>query len=365
MSDKPIILMTGSSGMIGRALGEALAPEFVVVGLDVKYPETEIPGVHWIECDLTETVSVSNALSQTRELFGDRLASVLHLAAYYDFSGEPSPLYRDLTVEGTRRLITQLKDFEVEQFLFSSSLLVMKPVENERDVLTETSKMGGEWDYPSSKIEAETVLLNEHGDVPLVVLRISGVYDDNCHSIPLSRHIARIYEKDFESVLFPGEADHGQPYVHLEDLVDCVRRCVQLREDLGREEVFLIAEPDTLSYRELQDRLGELIHGKEWPTYRIPKIVAKAGAWAMDKLPMEEAFIKPWMIDLADDHYPVENSRARNRLGWDPAHDLREELKTIVENLRKDPERWYRENDLPVPESVQGKSLEIRSFGSE
>jgi len=30
----------------------------------------------------------------------------------------------------------------------------------------------------------------------------------------------------------------------------------------------LIAELDVLSYAELQDRLGELIHGQEWPTIR-------------------------------------------------------------------------------------------------
>jgi hypothetical protein len=35
----------------------------------------------------------------------------------------------------------------------------------------------------------------------------------------------------------------------------------------------------------LQDELGYLIHGeKEWPTLRLPKTVAAAGAWLQDKL---------------------------------------------------------------------------------
>jgi hypothetical protein len=45
--------------------------------------------------------------------------------------------------------------------------------------------------------------------------------------------------------------------------------------------VFLLAEPDVMSYEELQDQLGRLIHGREWPTIRIPKPVDKAGAWAV------------------------------------------------------------------------------------
>jgi nucleoside-diphosphate-sugar epimerase len=82
---------------------------------------------------------------------------VIHLAAYYDFSGEPSPLYRTLTVEGTRRLLRALQQFKVEQFVFSSTLLVMKPVEQD-EVNTERSVTENEeemWDYPRSKIEAE------------------------------------------------------------------------------------------------------------------------------------------------------------------------------------------------------------------
>jgi hypothetical protein len=46
-----------------------------------------------------------------------------------------------------------------------------------------------------------------------------------------------------------------------------------------------------MSYAELQDCIGELVHGEGWPTIRILKIVAKAGAWAQEKLLGEETFI--------------------------------------------------------------------------
>jgi nucleoside-diphosphate-sugar epimerase len=63
-------------------------------------------------------------------------------------------------------------------------------------------------------LEAERVIQEERGSIPAVILRIAGVYNEDCNSIPLAQHISRIYEKRLESYFFPGDADHGQPFVH-------------------------------------------------------------------------------------------------------------------------------------------------------
>jgi nucleoside-diphosphate-sugar epimerase len=351
-SAKPIVLETGSTGLIGTRVVKALSSDFEVVGLDLKRPKTTIAGTHFVECDLTKDESVVRTLNSVRDDHGEQLASVIHLAAYYDFSGEPSEMYRKLTVEGTFRLLKKLQEFQTEQFVFSSSLLVMEPVEDENEKITEFSPLEDEpWDYPRSKIEAEQLIRQERGDIPTVILRIAGVYDEDCHSIPIAQHIARIYEKRFESYFFPGDSDHGQAFVHLDDLITCFQRVVELRGKL-KNEIFLIAEPDVMSYAELQDRLGELIHGKEWPTIRIPKVMAKAGAWAQEKIAgEEETFIKPWMVDLADAHYPVAIGHARERLGWNPTHRLSDTLPEIIGRLKQDPRKWYEMNNLPWPEA--------------
>jgi nucleoside-diphosphate-sugar epimerase len=360
VENRPTILITGSAGLIGARLVEAFSSEYQVVGMDVKRPEQNAAGADWVECDLTKDASVAQALATVRQKYGNHLASVIHLAAYYDFSGEPSPLYRKLTVEGTRRMLQGLRQFETEQFIFSSTLLMMKPVE-EGEVITERSPVedeGETWDYPRSKIEAERVIRQERGNIPAVILRIAGVYNEDCHSIPIGQQISRIYEKRLESYFFPGDADHGQAFVHLNDLVDCFRRVVALRGELGQCEVFLIAEPEVMSYAELQDSLGNLIHGRDWPAIRIPKAVAKVGAWVQDRLAGDDgAFIKPWMVDLADAHYPVEIERARKRLGWEPTHRLRATLGEMVSRLKRDPQRWYQINGLPpLAESKERKA---------
>ena len=45
-----------------------------------------------------------------REHHGTHIAAVVHLAAYYDFLGKPSPKYDEITVEGTRRLLRGLRE---------------------------------------------------------------------------------------------------------------------------------------------------------------------------------------------------------------------------------------------------------------
>ncbi|MBW3599167.1 MAG: NAD-dependent epimerase/dehydratase family protein, partial [Planctomycetes bacterium] len=58
---KPVVLMTGSSGLIGTRVAQALEERYQVVGLDVKPPDEEAP-LDFIECDLTRDESVAHAL---------------------------------------------------------------------------------------------------------------------------------------------------------------------------------------------------------------------------------------------------------------------------------------------------------------
>lgn len=344
------ILITGAAGLIGSRLANMLKEQYPVVGFDVASPKEEMPDVDWIHCDLTDDHAVEEALTQLRERHGGRLTSVIHLAAYYDFAGEPSPLYNDLTVAGTRRLLRGLQSFDVDQFVFSSTLLVMKPT-SPGESLTEESSCEAEWEYPQSKLQTERVIAEERGEIPAVILRIAGAYDEDCQSIPIAQQIRRIYEGELQSHFFPGNLEHGQSFVHLDDLAACFLPVIARRDKLGAYEIFLVGEPDVVSYGELQNMIGQQLYGTRWATMRIPKTVAKAGAWAEEKLG-QETFIKPWMIDMADSHYPVDISKAKQLLDWQPRHVLRETLPEMLQRLKDDPVRWYKLNKLELPEDL-------------
>ncbi|HSG70154.1 MAG TPA: NAD(P)-dependent oxidoreductase, partial [Planctomycetaceae bacterium] len=127
---KPAILITGVSGLVGSTVCRQLERDYRLIGLDVERPRKARGNVEFHQVDLTDADSVESALETIRKQTGGHLASVLHLAAYYDFTGKDSPLYQKITIAGTKRLLRELQKFElVEQFVFSSTLLVMKPAE--------------------------------------------------------------------------------------------------------------------------------------------------------------------------------------------------------------------------------------------
>lgn len=337
-----VVVITGSSGLIGSALIKALAGRYRLVGFDRAGPPYPPPEAECVSVDLGSEEDVRTALDGVRTRYGNRIASVVHLAAYYDFSGAESPLYRTITVEGTERLLRNLQSFEVEQFLFSSTMLVHAPSVRPID---ETSPLVASWPYPASKIETEARIRAGRGSIPALLLRIAGVYDDGGHSIPITNQIRRIAERQLASRFYPGDLSRGQSFVHLDDLVDAMTRAIDRRATLPPETALLVGEPETLGYGELQAAIGSLVHGTPWRTMRIPKFVARIGA----RLGLGGEFIKPWMIDRADDHYALDISRARTLLGWEPRHQLRDTLPAIIARLRADPLRWYRENKLGEP----------------
>ena len=355
---KPIVLITGAAGNIGRSLARALASDYRVVGIDRPGRKADFPLIH---ADLSKDKSVAAAFARFRKKFGAKIASVVHLAAYFDFSGEENPLYQSINVEGTRRLLKALQAFEVEQLVYSGTMLVHAPGKpGER--IDESQPIAPKWAYPKSKAAAEEVIRAEHGKIPYVLLHIAGLYDDETAVPTLANQIARIYELDLESYFYPGSTRAGQAMVHRDDLLDAFKRTIDRRDKIPSGTVILIGEEEAPSYDALQDEIGYLIHGSErWPTLRLPKPVAAAGAWVLEKAePIvpdaldqgEEPFVKPFMVRMADDHYELDISRARQLLGWEPKHRIKDELPKIIAALKRDPKGWYEKNGLTPPATI-------------
>lgn len=347
-SNREVVLITGCSGRIGFNACARFAQDYQIVGFDVMLAGS-LPDIEFMMVDMASDESVAAGLNNVREKYGNKLAAVIHLAAYYNFEGGSYSNYERITVKGTERLLRGLKDFHVGQFIFSSTMLVHAPCKvGER--ITEDSLVDPKWAYPKSKVETEELIRKEHGEMPYVIMRIAGVYDNYCHSIPISNQIQRIYENQLESHLFPGDLSHGASFVHMNDMIEALWLSVQKRNILPKELVLLIGEEETLSYETLQREIGLLVHGQEWKTWRVPKVVAKVGAWSQQHLPfLPKTFIQPWMIDVADDHYALDITKAKQYLGWEPKHLLRTTLPDMIKRLKDDPLAWYDENRLKVP----------------
>ncbi len=344
--DKGVIIITGSSGRIGTRVAERFADRYQIVGFDFVPSLHTPPSLDYVKVDLESDKSVQDALNYVKEKYGTKISAVVHLAAYYNFTGEPSNKYQTITVQGTRRMLQGLQGFECDQFMFSSTMLVHAPCEPGQKI-TENSPLLGLWDYPRSKIETEAVMRKEHGHIPIVVHRIAGCYDDYCNSIPLSNQIQRIYERQFQGRVYPGDLNRGTSYIHMDDLVDCIEITVEKRKELPNELFVLVGEDRLATYGQLQQRFGELLLGEKWTTFRIPKFVAKIGAWLLNIT--GQSYIKPWMIDLSDINYDIDISRAKEVLGWQPKRFVSDVAAKMVDALKQDPVRWYQWHKLTAP----------------
>lgn len=364
---KPIILITGSAGKIGTALRTSLKTDYQVVGFDMEGTDCDIP------IDLTSDPSVTLAFKRLKEQYGSEIAVVIHLAAYFDFTGEYSPLYEAVNEQGTKRLLDHLQSFTVERFIFSSTMLVQKPCEiGER--LDEDCPIGPKWAYPESKAKTEDIIKKHHGEIPYLILRLAGLYDDESCVPTLAHQITRTYERNFKSHLYAGNPKAGQAFIHKDDLVHVFKQAIQYRHELDEEEIILAGEPEVVSYEKLQVLITDLIHNEKEHIYQVSPPVAKFASWLEEKsepiIPDdldqgEKPFIRLFMIEMASDQYALNISKARKKLHWEPKHHIKETLPDIIKALKNNPKQWYQKNNMKIPdwmETVKEKNAEkIRS----
>ena len=283
--DSGIIIVTGSNGRIGEAVMRRLAGRFgAVVGFDRKAPAPPPPGCVYVPVDITSDESVRAGLQTIREHHGQRVISVIHLAAYYDFLGEPSPKYDEITVEGTRR--TLLRTARVRPPGRAVHLL-------EHDARAPARRAGP---------------VHRRGLADRADLGVPGVEGPHRAAHPrragrhpgrdapdrrrlrrrLSLDPAKKRTTDPAHLRTPvhqpaalGSTAHGQSFLHMDDLVDAaIDSLVERRAALPPELPLLLGELTRLTYDELQHTFVRLIHGDHgdaWETVGDPGCAGSRG----------------------------------------------------------------------------------------
>ncbi|MBT0585162.1 vitamin K epoxide reductase family protein [Alteromonas oceanisediminis] len=355
----PIVIVTGASGNIGANLCQALSPNYTTIGLDVEACEDADDSY---ECDLTSLASIELILHKIREKHGEQIAAVFNLAAYFDFTGKSHPLYDQLNVQGTAALLDALQSFHVDRFIYASTMLVHQAAEPGIKI-DESTPIDPQWAYPESKAKAEEAVKAHCKDIPYSIIRLAGLYDDESAVPTLSYQIARIYEKDFKSHVYAGDLMAGQAFIHRDDMLDLFTQALDKRNELPQQHEILAGEESVMGYRALQNRIGQLVFGEQtWDTFTVPEQLAKAGAWVQEKsepiIPDaidygEKPFIRPFMIDLASQHYHLDISKAKAELSWAPKYSIYDKLADIIAALKADPSHWYQVNGITRPDWIQ------------
>ena len=349
---KPIIIVTGASGFIGSTVCIDLAKDFIVVAIDRREPTLRLreaaPLVIWHILDISDNLAVSKLFALVKIDFG-QIDFVIHLAAYYDFSMDWVGEYQRTNISGTSNVLNASKYEGVKRLIFASSIAAMEPPAGS-SFLTEESPTSEYIPYAKSKSLGEKLIEESSAQVPYTILRIAGVFSDWCELPPLYSLI-KLWTSVFPfGCMIPGRGNSGIPYIHLNDLVSIVRKCILLDHKLGASNIFLASQQGAVLHRQLFPAIrSESIYPLSIRPIHIRQKFAKKGLRfrrALGELTGNIPYERPWMLDYVDKTWTADTAITRRILHWDctPSMGILQKIPDIMSNLRKDPKVWEKRN---------------------
>ena len=330
---KEIVLITGASGFIGTALITRLIESYYIIGIDKILHKDRDTKVLWYKADISNKELLDETFREIKERFHGNIDYVFHLAAYYDLSNRKSNQYRETNENGTKYLLDNLINFNVKNFIFTSSTAVITPVLY----------------YGKSKITGEKIVLKYKEKIKTTILRPSAVYSCDCRSLPLANQIAFIWRKGFGYRIFPGKGEGGLSYVHIEDVLDAFEKVMLKSEEITTGSIFILSEEDYVSNNALHSLTFHELYGKQSSLIHLPKWFVWFCVYIINKLYLflgKSYFFKPWMVDIADKKYRFNIEKAKKALEWQPRFVLKKYMKVIIKNLKTDTHRWFTINNI-------------------
>ncbi|MBN1109869.1 MAG: NAD-dependent epimerase/dehydratase family protein [Methanomassiliicoccales archaeon] len=320
------VLVTGATGFLGGHLVTEMAkgPHVPVCAYREGSDTGPIDrlGLEKVRFDLTDPASMRGSL--------DGVDAVVHLAAYYTFTGRKE-LYEKVNVQGTGMLLRACQEKGVRRFLYCSSTEAMGPIAH--PPADEDAPLDPQYEYGRSKVRAEELV--RASGLDWTVLRPSGIYGPSNVD-----DVAYYFITSFNglaSKFIIGTGRNLIQFVHVQDVVRAFLLALDQPVSIGR--TYIISQARPYTYEEVYRLLADIL-GKREPRWRLPKWLA----WTL-MLPIEgfNALLRRdnflWRRETvrsvtSDRGFSIE--RARRELGYEPRYDLPQGMDETV--------AWYREN---------------------
>jgi len=325
------VLVTGATGFLGGHLVEGLVDSgHEVVGMARQGSDVNLLERLHVEirrADLTDVASIQRALNG--------IDTVVHLAAYYTFSGKKE-MYEKVNVQGTKNLLQAMGQSGVRRIIYCSTTEVMGPTPN--GIADESSGCRPYYEYGRSKLKAEQIVRDAglHG-IEYAIMRPSGIYGPR-NLDDVSYWFITTFANSIASKFIIGDGKKVLQFVHVYDVVQAFILALD-NFDAAKGKTFIVTDSRAYSYEEIYGILAR-IFGKKPPSLHIPIPLAKAMVapiQLVNAIRRNPNFI--WRVSTMDTfkvdrNYSIE--RARKELGYEPKHPLPEGLKETAV--------WYQKN---------------------
>ena len=314
------VLVTGANGFVGRELSMELAAAGWHVRAAVSMPFRPQSSALPYEEHLVGTIGRDT--DWTVALSG--VEAVVHLAGLSiirDTCAESSlAAFRDVNVEGTRRLARACLQNGVRRILFLSSIRAVGERTETGLPFSEGSPCRPRDPYGISKCEAEETLLEELrlGSVETVILRPPLIYGPG-----VGANFLRLMRAVDQRIPLPlGRVRNRRSLIYIRNLTSGVITC--LSHPLAAGEVFNVADAECLSTAGLLNSLGEAL-GRRVILPPVPIWVLRAAGRLTGKA---------GDVGRLVDSLEMTIDKIRKRLGWAPPFATREGLEAAAS--------WYR-----------------------
>jgi len=229
------IIITGTSGFIGRYLIEELKEEFNIYAMERRTrTEANIPfhqSIKWIQCDISNKDVMNEVAEYINE--NSKVDFIFHLAAFYDFSYDDNPEYYRSNILGTENILEIGKKLKINRFIFASSIAACEFPEEGRVVKKETPA-DADYAYARSKRIGEELLINYSKYFACSSVRFAAVFSDWCEYAPLYKFLTSRLSNKIESRIVVGSGKSAVPYIHIFDLLALFRKMLVKNDSLPK-----------------------------------------------------------------------------------------------------------------------------------
>ena len=319
-----MILVTGATGFVGRALASELVANGSQVKALVRKVSTYLPVE--IEQVVVDLGGIEGEGSMKATFSG--VDVVVHAAArvhiMQDRSANPLAEFRKLNRDMTLALAELAADEGVKRFVFLSSIGVNG--NNSVMPFSEKDTPNPQEPYAISKYEAEQglLVLAKKTSMQVVIIRPPLVYGHNAPG-----NFGTLVNWLRRGVPLPmGAINNKRSFVALDNLVSFIALCAdRTRSPKAANQVFLISDGEDVSTTQLLRKVADAL-GKEPYLLSVPVGLMSFAAKLIGKGDVANRLFGSLQVD---------SSKARDLLGWQPVITMDEQLnKTVVTDLKNE-----------------------------